>query len=51
MAKTQTTVSVPDEIIMNKIYFIRGHKVILDRDLGDCMKLKPKGLMSRSKEI
>ncbi len=25
---------VPEEIINNKIYIIRGHKVMLDRDLG-----------------
>ena len=26
---------VPVEIIQNKIYLIRGHKVMLDRDLAD----------------
>ena len=26
---------VPDEIIINKIYFIRGKKVMLDRDLAE----------------
>ena len=29
-----TSVIVPDEIIMNHIYFIRGQKVMLDRDLA-----------------
>ena len=26
---------VPDEIIMNKIYYIRGQKVMLDSDLAE----------------
>lgn len=34
MAKIETAISIPDEIVMNKIYFIRGHKVMLDRDLA-----------------
>lgn len=25
---------IPDEVVMNKIYFIRGQKVMLDRDLA-----------------
>jgi len=32
MAKNLT---VPDEAIINKIYLIRGHKVMLDRDLAE----------------
>jgi hypothetical protein len=27
--------SIPDEIIMNKIYYVRGHKVMLDSDLAE----------------
>jgi hypothetical protein len=38
---------VPDEVITNKIYFIRNMKVMLDRDLAELTTLKPKGLMSR----
>ena len=30
----QSEISVPVEIIQNKIYLIRGHKVMLDRDLA-----------------
>jgi len=26
---------IPDEAIINKIYFIRGHKIMLDRDLAE----------------
>jgi phage regulator Rha-like protein len=32
MAKNLT---VPDEAVINKIYLIRGHKVMLDRDLAE----------------
>jgi hypothetical protein len=28
-------ISVPDEVIINKIHFIRGKKVMLDRDLAE----------------
>jgi hypothetical protein len=33
---------VPDELVMNKIYFIRGQKVMLDRDLAElyCVETK-----------
>ena len=34
MAKKKTTLMVPEEIIMNKIYYIREQKVMLDRDLA-----------------
>lgn len=30
----QNTVSIPDEVMMSKIYMIRGHKVMLDEDLA-----------------
>ncbi|MBA2610523.1 MAG: ORF6N domain-containing protein [Bacteroidetes bacterium] len=30
----ENKISVPDEIVMNKIYFIRNQKVMLDRDLA-----------------
>lgn len=35
MAKGQTEITVPDEIIMNKIYVIREHKVMLDSDFAE----------------
>jgi hypothetical protein len=34
-------VTIPDEIVMNKIYLIRGHKVMLDRDLAELYGIKP----------
>jgi ORF6N domain len=35
MAKTTRTLMIADELVMNKIYFIRGQKVMLDRDLAE----------------
>ncbi len=31
----EKTVSVPDEVVMNKIFMVRGQKVMLDRDLAE----------------
>ncbi len=35
MAKKQKGVLIPDEIVMSKILFIRGKKVMIDRDLAE----------------
>jgi len=35
MAKCEGIISVPDEVIMSKLYLIRGKKVMLDRDLAE----------------
>ncbi len=32
--------TIPDEIVMNKIFLIRGHKVMLDRDLSELYNVK-----------
>jgi hypothetical protein len=32
--------AVPDEVVMNKIYLIRGQKVMLDRDLSELYGVK-----------
>lgn len=37
-------ISVPDEIITNKIYLIRGQKVMLDRDLAELYGVETKVL-------
>lgn len=34
MVKKELIVSIPDEIIMNQIYYIRGQKVMVDRDIA-----------------
>ncbi|MGQ0739727.1 MAG: ORF6N domain-containing protein [Bacteroidota bacterium] len=35
MAKTTKALLIPDELVMNKVYLIRGQKVMLDRDLSE----------------
>ena len=42
MADTKTV--LPSEVIENKIYFIRGHKVILDSDLAELYGVETKRL-------
>lgn len=44
MTKNEITVSTPDEVLMNKIYFIRGHKVMLDSDLAELYAVENKQL-------
>ncbi len=39
MSKQQSLV-IPDEVVMNKIYLIRNHKVMLDRDLAELYRVK-----------
>jgi hypothetical protein len=34
MAKANKELIIPDEVILNKIFFMRGQKVMLDRDLA-----------------
>ena len=40
MAKKESALVVPDEIVMNKIYIIRNHKVMFDRDLAELYGIK-----------
>ena len=35
MSKASKELMIPDELVMNKIYLIRGQKVMLDRDLAE----------------
>ncbi|HLG41470.1 MAG TPA: ORF6N domain-containing protein [Chitinophagaceae bacterium] len=35
MAKTNKEMIIPDELVMSKIYLIRGQKVMLDSDLAE----------------
>lgn len=44
MAKQTSLIIVPDEVIMNKIYLIRGKKVMLDRDLSLLYEVETKQL-------
>ena len=49
MAKKQTTQIVPDEILLSKIYLIRGQKVMLDRDLAELYDIETKDLKRQVK--
>ena len=40
MSKATKTLMIPDELVMNKIYMIRGQKVMLDRDLAALYQVK-----------
>ena len=44
MAKASKTLLIPDEIVMNKIYLIRGQKVMIDNDLADLYDIETKRL-------
>jgi hypothetical protein len=42
-------VTIPDEIIVSKIFLIRGHKVMLDRDLAELYGVETKRLKEQVK--
>ncbi len=44
MTKASKSVAIPDEIIMRKIYLIRGTKVLLDKDLAELYGVDTKQL-------
>lgn len=44
MSKQKNALVVPDEVIMNKIYFIRNQKVMLDQDLAELYGVETKVL-------
>jgi len=44
MAKADKELMIPDETVMNKIYLIRGQKVMLDRDLAELYGVETKVL-------
>lgn len=44
MAKTTKTLMIPDELVMNKIYLIRGQKVMIDTDLAELYGVETKRL-------
>ncbi|MCA6438212.1 MAG: ORF6N domain-containing protein [Bacteroidetes bacterium] len=49
MAKKETILVVPDEIIMQKIYYIRNQKVMLDTDLAELYGVETKRLKEQVK--
>lgn len=40
MAKEQIPIAIPEEVVISKIYEIRGQKVMLDRDLAELYDVK-----------
>ena len=46
MAKStkKLELALPDEVVMNKIYLIRGQKVMLDEDLAQLYQIQTKRL-------
>ncbi|WP_459926389.1 ORF6N domain-containing protein [Flavobacterium covae] len=46
---SQNEITIPDEIISNKIYFIRGQKVMLDKDLAELYQVETKNLKRQVK--
>ena len=44
MVDLSREISIPDEVIMSKIYLIRGRKVMLDRDLAELYGVETKQL-------
>jgi hypothetical protein len=48
-AKNQIQSILPDETIINKIYVIRGHKVMLDEDLAELYQVETKRLNEQVK--
>jgi len=44
MAKANKELMIPDELVLNKIYMIRGQKVMLDNDLANLYDIETKRL-------
>ena len=44
LAKSDNNTLIPDEVIMKKIYLLRGSKVMMDRDLADLYEIETKQL-------
>jgi hypothetical protein len=49
MAKASISITVTEDRILNKIYYIRGHKVMLDQDLADLYDVSTKRLNEQVK--
>ena len=49
MRETNNSLIVPEEVIVTKIYFVRGMKVMLDRDLAELYQVETKQLKRQVK--
>lgn len=48
MREPQSSVLIPEEVVMSKIYIIRNEKVMLDRDLAELYGVETKILETAS---
>lgn len=44
MVNVENSIVIVDEVVMNKIYIVRGQKVMLDRDLAELYQIETKQL-------
>lgn len=44
MSKKESTPAIADELVMSKIYMVRGHKVMLDSDLAELYQVETRTL-------
>jgi len=49
MTRAENSVIIVDEVVMNKIYIVRGEKVMLDRDLAELYQIETKYLKRQVK--
>lgn len=49
MTKAENSIIIVDEVFMNKIYVVRGQKVMLDRDLAELYQIETKQLKRQVK--
>jgi phage regulator Rha-like protein len=49
MSNAENTIMIPEETLMSKIYLIRGHKVMIDRDLAELYGVETKYLKRQVK--
>jgi len=49
MTRVENSIIIVDEVVMNKIYIVRGQKVMLDRDLAELYQIETKYLKRQVK--
>ncbi|MGY0038105.1 ORF6N domain-containing protein [Pedobacter sp. NJ-S-72] len=49
MDEQKTELLIPEELVMNRIYYIRGHKVMIDSDLAELYEVETKQLKRQVK--
>ncbi len=50
MKEPVKSIAIPDEVVMSKIYLIRGVKIMLDRDLAELYGVETKVLKQSVKQ-